>query len=217
MQLNRALDHPHLILGLVTADGVVIGPSPAPLRAEVDRVAATRSVVPETTRTAIRDMLRHTGFKPSGRSKPASEYLAGAVVRDGLLPAISNVVDINNLVSLESGLPISVVDRGRLGDTLEVRVGRPEEKFVFARGADFEQTIEVEGLIVLARPGGAAVGSPVKDGVEAKLAPDTTRIAAVLYGNNKVVDRAAMERWCGRFAQLLRDHVRPESIATAIA
>ena len=30
----------------------------------------------------VRDLLRHGGFKPAGRSKPASEYLAAAFAED---------------------------------------------------------------------------------------------------------------------------------------
>ncbi|MBL8945926.1 MAG: hypothetical protein JNK45_22370, partial [Myxococcales bacterium] len=32
----------------------------------------------EAVRTAVRKLLRHGGYKPSGRGKPASEYLLGA-------------------------------------------------------------------------------------------------------------------------------------------
>ncbi len=63
----------------------------------------------ETIREAVRSMLRHGGFKPAGRSKPASEYLIKAV-SDGKLPPINVAVDACNVVSLHSGLPISVVD-----------------------------------------------------------------------------------------------------------
>src|SRR5258708_125756 len=60
-------------------------------------------------REAIRRLLRHGGFKPSGRSKPASEYLVRAV-GDGTLGTINAADDVCNIVSLHSGLPISVVD-----------------------------------------------------------------------------------------------------------
>src|SRR5688572_4923349 len=57
-------------------------------------------------REAVRALLRHGGFKPTGRSKPASEYLLKAV-REGLLSSINLAVDVCNVVSLHSGLPIS--------------------------------------------------------------------------------------------------------------
>ena len=46
----------------------------------------------ETVRPVIRDLLRHGGFKPSGRSKPASEYLVRAA-SDGGMRSINAVVD----------------------------------------------------------------------------------------------------------------------------
>src|SRR5207248_8363260 len=68
--------------------------APAPFRSD------------ETVREAVRQLLRHGGFKPTGRSKPASEYLLKAVA-EGRLASINLAVDACNVVSLHSGLPIS--------------------------------------------------------------------------------------------------------------
>src|SRR5437762_1720795 len=66
----------------------------------------------DTVRETVRALLRHGGFKPTGRSKPASEYLLKAV-RENLLGSINVAVDVCNAVSLHSGLPITVVDFDR--------------------------------------------------------------------------------------------------------
>src|SRR5688500_16236202 len=71
--------------------------APAPLRSD------------DGVREAVRRLLRHGGFKPTGRSKPASEYLIRAAT-EGKLNSINLAVDACNVVSLHSGLPISVVD-----------------------------------------------------------------------------------------------------------
>ena len=63
----------------------------------------------EDVRRAVRDLLRHGGYKPTGRGKPASEYLVRAA-NDGNLISINAAVDACNVASLHSGLPISVVD-----------------------------------------------------------------------------------------------------------
>jgi hypothetical protein len=34
-------------------------------------------------------------------------------------------------------------------------------------------------------------------------------VAAVLYGTRRVLDDAAMGRWCDRYAQLLKSHLSP--------
>ena len=62
-----------------------------------------------TVKAAVRDLLRNGGFKPTGRGKPASEYLVKEV-SNGKLGSINPIVDTLNVVSLHSGLPISVVD-----------------------------------------------------------------------------------------------------------
>jgi len=66
----------------------------------------------DVLRSHVRDLLRHGGYKPTGRGKPASEYLVRAVAEAGL-SSINLAVDVCNAVSLHSGLPISVVDLSR--------------------------------------------------------------------------------------------------------
>src|SRR5579885_1789106 len=79
---------------------LLAGNGPAPLTSD------------DAVREAVRKLLRHGGFKPTGRSKPASEYLVKAI-REGLLSPINLAADACNIVSLYSGLPISVVDLDR--------------------------------------------------------------------------------------------------------
>ncbi len=61
----------------------------------------------DAVKSAVRDLLRAGGYKPSGRSKPASEYLAAAAAK-GEFPRINALVDACNVVSLHAGLPISL-------------------------------------------------------------------------------------------------------------
>jgi len=82
------------------ANGLLAADAAAPLHSD------------DTVREAVRALLRQGGFKPTGRSKPASEYLLKAV-RENLLSSINVAVDACNIVSLHSGLPISVVDLDR--------------------------------------------------------------------------------------------------------
>src|SRR5262245_51574744 len=75
----------------------------------------------DDVRSAVRALLRHGGYKPTGRGKPASEYLLRAA-GDGSLGPINAAVDACNAVSLHSGLPISVVDIGRARPPFRVAV-----------------------------------------------------------------------------------------------
>ena len=88
------------------------------LQAESDTHAqrATEDFPPPHVKEPIRALLPRGGFKPAGRNKPASEYLAQAA-REARFPRINNCVYINNLLSLESGLPISLLDLAALPDS----------------------------------------------------------------------------------------------------
>src|SRR4051812_32529572 len=47
----------------------------------------------DSVRSAVRDLLRHGGYKPTGRGKPASEYLVRAAT-EGQLSSINLAVDV---------------------------------------------------------------------------------------------------------------------------
>src|SRR5690625_7139902 len=81
-------------------------------------------------RAEIRSMMRTRGYKPSGRGKPASEYLLRAADQ-GILGSINAAVDVCHVVSLHSGIPISVVDLDRLGQPLYISAPQGAEGYVF--------------------------------------------------------------------------------------
>jgi len=127
-------------------------------------------------RDRVRKMLRHGGYKPSGRGKPASEYLLRAA-GDGSLGPINPVVDACNVASLHSGFPISVVDLDRTRGALSVRLGRAGESYVFnATG----QTIDLEGLLVLCDEDGPSANA-VKDAQRTKTNDATTRTLSIVW------------------------------------
>src|SRR5262245_47798723 len=104
--------------------------TPAALLALFRPDAAAPLSADDRVRKIVRDLLRKGGFKPSGRSKPASEYLLEAS-RDATLSGINLAVDVCNAVSLHSGLPISVVDLALTTAPLRVAVAAPGDSYVF--------------------------------------------------------------------------------------
>ena len=99
----------------------------------------------DSIRKDVRNLLRHGGFKPTGRNKPASEYLIKAVDQQ-LLTSINVAVDSCNAVSLHSGLPISVVDADKVTEPLSVGVAPEGSEYVFnATG----QVLKLDGLLCL--------------------------------------------------------------------
>jgi DNA/RNA-binding domain of Phe-tRNA-synthetase-like protein len=174
-------------------------PSPAELQAllRLDAPAPLRS--DDAVRQAVRQLLRVGGFKPTGRSKPASEYLLKAV-EEGRLASINVAVDACNAVSLHSGLPISVIDFDLAKVPLRVAVAPPGASYVFNAGG---QTIDLGGLVCLADADGPCANA-VKDAQRTKTGPGTRRTLTVIWGTTDVPGRAAAaEAW---YRRLLEEH-----------
>lgn len=159
-------------------------PSPDWLR-ELLRVGAPSPFSPdEGVRTAVRDLLRVHGYRPTGRGKPSSEYLVAAV-GDGRLGSINAVVDVGNVVSLHSGLPISVVDLDKTVAPLRVEVPAAGSSYVFNQGG---QEIDVGGLLSLFDAQGPCANA-VKDAQRTKTSASTRRVVVAIWGV-AVADRA---------------------------
>lgn len=153
----------------------------------------------DSVRDAVRALLRHGGFKPAGRSKPASEYLIKAA-SDKSLSSINLAVDACNVVSLHSGLPISVVDLDRTREPLRVGVAPLGASYVFNASG---QTIDLSGLLCLFDAEGPCANA-VKDAQRTKTTPETRRTLSLIWGTNALPGRAAQaEMW---YRQLLEQH-----------
>src|SRR3954463_14415094 len=123
--------------------GETATPQPALDALQLDAVAPMQR--DEAVRSAVRDLLRHGGYKPTGRGKPASEYLVRAA-SDGALGSINAAVDACNVVSLHSGLPISVVDLDRAMAPFRIGIASEGTAYVFNTSG---QEIDVGGLLCL--------------------------------------------------------------------
>jgi DNA/RNA-binding domain of Phe-tRNA-synthetase-like protein len=140
----------------------------------------------DALRAGVRDLLRHGGYKPTGRGKPASEYLARAV-GEGQLGSINLAVDACNAVSLHSGLPVSVVDLDRATAPFRVAIAAPGERYPFNASG---QELDLEGLLCLYDAQGPCA-NPVKDSQRTKTHAGTLQTLAVVWGTMKAPGRAA--------------------------
>jgi DNA/RNA-binding domain of Phe-tRNA-synthetase-like protein len=139
----------------------------------------------DAVRGAVRDLLRQGGYKPTGRGKPASEYLIRAVA-EGALASINLAVDVCNAVSFHSGLPISVVDLERTrGSSFTVRLGRTDEKYVFNASG---QELDAEGLLCLCDEEGPCANA-VKDAQRTKTHGETRRTLSIVWGSKSLTER----------------------------
>lgn len=150
----------------------------------IEPSASPGLVASDTVRTEVRNLLRHGGFRPSGRSKPAAEYIHGAH-QEGRFPRINAAVDACNVVSLWSGLPISLVDADKLQQPLTVAVLPMGTSYVFNPSG---QVIDAGGLIALCDAEGPT-GTPVKDAQRTKTHDGTTHALAIVWGTRALPGR----------------------------
>jgi DNA/RNA-binding domain of Phe-tRNA-synthetase-like protein len=149
-------------------------------------------------RLAIRNLLRHGGFKPTGRSKPASEYLLKAQA-EGKLGNINLAVDACNVVSLHSGLPISVVDLDLAQIPLRVAIADAGANYVFNQSG---QSIDIGGLLCLFDADGPCANA-VKDSQRTKTSEGTRRTLSLIWGTKALPGRC--ERVAAWYHQLLKE------------
>jgi DNA/RNA-binding domain of Phe-tRNA-synthetase-like protein len=210
--INLALDaHPLLCLAALSGrfEGGVAAVAPDPGLAALLAGSGEPPLPPadESVRQTIRDLLRHGGFKPTGRSKPSSEYLVRAAAAGELRP-INAAADVGNAVSLHSGIPISVVDADRLRPPLRVGIAPPGASFVFNAAG---QVIDVGGLVGLADAEGPCA-NPVKDAQRTKTHPGTIRTLVLLWGHVLLAERVdAAASWA--HALLERAGAEVEAVA----
>ncbi len=147
---------------------------------------AAPMVSSDTVRAEVRQLLRHGGFRPAGRSKPASEYLHAAHA-EGRFPRINAAVDACNAISLWSGLPISLVDVDRLAGPLTVTVLPMGTSYVFNPSG---QVIDAGGLLALTDTEGPTA-TPVKDAQRTKTHDATRTTLSLVWGTRSLPRRTA--------------------------
>jgi DNA/RNA-binding domain of Phe-tRNA-synthetase-like protein len=140
----------------------------------------------EALRGAVRDVLRHGGYKPTGRGKPASEYLVRTADEDGIR-SINLAVDACNVVSLHSGIPISVIDLDLTSAPLRIAIAPGGTSYVFNPAG---QEIDVSGLVCLFDAMGPC-GNAVKDSQRTKTRAETQRTLSVMWGAAGFEDQLA--------------------------
>ena len=192
---------PHPLLVLVAFTTTLPGKlgtlsSPPWLRELLGLEAAAPVQRSEAVRAAVRDLLRQGGYKPTGRGKPAAEFLLRAASPSGLR-SINPAVDVGNVVSLHSGLPVSVVDRERLVPPLHVGLAPPGARFVFNEAG---QEIDVEGLLCLHDAGGPCANA-VKDAQRTKTHAATHSTLNLVWGAQAV--HAELEHAASWYRELL--------------
>jgi len=201
MQIQIEL--PDVKLGVVEADDVrfaLVDESLAALMNEIcerkRREFTLESLADAEPTRAVRAMFRAWGVDPS-KYRPSSEALLRRVVQGKGLYRVSNLVDIGNLGSIETGWPYGCYDRSRIAPPIVFRHGAPGEAY---EGIG-KRIWHLEGRPVLADLEGP-FGSPISDSTRSMIAESARDILVVIYAPSPASD-ASLETAMAQLAQRL--------------
>lgn len=122
-----------------------------------------------------------------GRYRVSSEALLRRVRRGDALYTINSVVDVNNLLSIESGLSVGSYDLDQIHGTITFRKAEKGEGYT-GIGKDF---LDMENMVVLADEEGI-FGSSMSDSTRAMVKEQTKNVLLVLYCFEKDIDLLAL-------------------------
>ena len=153
-----------------------------------------------------------TGYKALGkdpaRYRGSAEALLRRVIAGKGLPRINNVVDIINVVSVESRLPIGLYDLAHVQGDVVFRAGRAGETY---RGIG-KYDLNLEGLPIFCDAVGPH-GSPTSDSERTMVTDATKTVLGIIisFGGSEVL-RGPAER----MAALLKEHALGQNVEIAM-
>lgn len=118
--------------------------------------------------------------KDPSRYRVSSEALWRRIGQGKGLYEVNTVVDVNNLISIESGFSVGSYDTANIDEELVFRVGRPGETY---KGIGKEE-INIEFLPVIADSKGA-IGSSTSDSERAMITEDAVEVLTLIYSFSK--------------------------------
>jgi DNA/RNA-binding domain of Phe-tRNA-synthetase-like protein len=203
--MHIQIELPDVKLGVVEADEVRFALVDESLAALMDEVCERKrreftveSLAEAEPTRAVRAMFRAWGVDPS-KYRPSSEALLRRVVQGKGLYRVSNLVDIGNLGSIETGWPYGCYDRSRIAPPITFRHGAPGEAY---EGIG-KRTWHLEGRPVLADPQGP-FGSPISDSTRSMIGESARDVLVVIYAPSGSADSSletAMARLAERLSQ----------------
>lgn len=122
-----------------------------------------------------------------GRYRVSSEALIRRVRRGDELYHINAVVDVNNLISIESGLSVGSYDLAKIHGTVTLRKAENGEGYT-GIGKDF---LDMENMLVLADDEGI-FGSSMSDSTRAMVTEESKDILVVIYCFENDIDLQAL-------------------------
>lgn len=204
---------PQTALGCLTAR-VKPEPSPVALLAEMNQreleiqeLPFPRGVLESPQVETVRRAYKALGKDPA-RYRGSAEALLRRIVAGKGFPQINVVVDVINLVSVESRLPIGLYDVAHLMGDIVLRAGRAGETYKGIGKYD----LNLEGLPLFADDAGPH-GSATSDSERTMVTSKTAGILAVIisFGGAEGLDR-----WTQRMSALLKEHAAAQNVETRV-
>ncbi len=124
------------------------------------------------------------------------------------LPQINAVVDIINLVSVESRLPIGLYDLAHVSGDIEFRAGRAGESYKGIGKYD----LNLEGLPVFCDALGPH-GSPTSDSERTMVTSATKQVLAIIISFG---GKEGLNRWTQRMSELFQRFAAGQECETAL-
>jgi DNA/RNA-binding domain of Phe-tRNA-synthetase-like protein len=204
---------PRASLGVVIAN-VRVGDTPREVQeamiaseARIRELPEPRAVLESDAIVAARNGYRSLGKDPA-RYRGSAEALLRRVVSGKNLPHINIVVDISNLVSVQSRLSIGLYDLGKVEGDIVFRAGRAGESYKGIGKYD----LNLEDLPIFSDARGPH-GSPTSDSERTMVTPETSRVAAILIS---FAGSEGMDRWLQMLAELFQKHAEGRDISNQI-
>ncbi|MFZ5827307.1 MAG: B3/4 domain-containing protein [Bacillota bacterium] len=181
---DLAAQVPFLRLGGLLVEGVSGGGATPELNALIEAtVAQTAASVKLEEISGLpgvagwRKVMKALGTDPA-RYRISSERLLRRVVKGDGLPQVSLLVDLVNVWSVVTGLPIGLYDADRLaGSVLTFGAGRSGEAYLTLAGSELETAAKP-----VLRDEAGPCGSPLTDSQRTATHEGTTRCLAVVFG-----------------------------------
>lgn len=125
--------------------------------------------------------------KDPSRYRVSSEALIRRIGQGKGLYEVNTVVDVNNLISIESGFSAGSYDVEKLGDRLVFRIGKKGETY---QGIGKDE-VNIEALPVLSDEEGA-IGSSTSDSRRAMITEDAREVLMLIYSfsDNQDLEKA---------------------------
>ena len=125
--------------------------------------------------------------KDPSRYRVSSEALIRRIGQGKGLYEVNTVVDVNNLISIESGFSAGSYDVEKLGDRLVFRIGKKGETY---QGIGKDE-VNIEALPVLSDEEGA-IGSSTSDSRRAMITEEAREVLTLIYSfsDNQDLEKA---------------------------